>query len=62
MALFDLDGVKPVTPDSGNYWVAENATVLGRVILKEETTIRSRSARTPTSRMAASYTPITACR
>ena len=35
MALYDLDGVKPSTPESGNYWVAENATVLGRVILKE---------------------------
>tara|TARA_Y100001947_G_scaffold139070_1_gene129049 strand:- start:1162 stop:1695 length:534 start_codon:yes stop_codon:yes gene_type:complete len=39
MALFDLDGVKPVTPDSGNYWVAENATVLGRVILKENASV-----------------------
>ncbi|WP_026180640.1 gamma carbonic anhydrase family protein [Henriciella marina] len=39
MALYDLDGVKPVTPESGNYWVAENATVLGRVILKENASI-----------------------
>ncbi|RIJ23343.1 gamma carbonic anhydrase family protein [Henriciella barbarensis] len=39
MALFDLDGVKPVTPESGNYWVAENATVLGRVILKENASV-----------------------
>lgn len=39
MALFDLDDVKPVTPDSGNYWVAENATVLGRVILKENASV-----------------------
>lgn len=39
MALFELDGVKPVTPDSGNYWVAENATVLGRVILKENASV-----------------------
>ena len=39
MALYDLDGVKPVTPDSGNYWVAENATVLGRVILKENASV-----------------------
>lgn len=39
MALYDLDGVKPITPESGNYWVAENATVLGRVILKENASI-----------------------
>jgi len=39
MALFELDGVKPVTPDSGNFWVAENATVLGRVILKENASV-----------------------
>lgn len=39
MALFDLDGVKPITPESGNYWVAENATVLGRVILKENASV-----------------------
>lgn len=39
MALYELDGVKPVTPDSGNFWVAENATVLGRVILKENASV-----------------------
>lgn len=39
MALFDLDGVKPVTPDRDNYWVADNATVLGRVILKENASV-----------------------
>lgn len=39
MALYDLDGVKPSTPDSGNYWVAENATVLGRVILRENASV-----------------------
>ncbi|MEM5518384.1 gamma carbonic anhydrase family protein [Henriciella sp. AS95] len=39
MALYDLDGVKPSIPDSGNYWVAENATVLGRVILRENASV-----------------------
>ncbi|RIJ14960.1 gamma carbonic anhydrase family protein [Henriciella mobilis] len=39
MALFELDGVKPVTPESGNFWVADNATVLGRVILKENASV-----------------------
>ena len=39
MALYELNGVKPVTPESGNYWVAGNATVLGRVILRENASI-----------------------
>ncbi|WP_084419980.1 gamma carbonic anhydrase family protein [Henriciella litoralis] len=39
MALYELDGVKPSTPDTGNYWVAENATVLGNVILRENASI-----------------------
>lgn len=39
MALYDLDGVKPSTPESGNYWVADNATVLGRVILRENASV-----------------------
>ena len=39
MALYELDGVKPSTPESGNYWVAENATVLGNVILRENASI-----------------------
>ena len=39
MALYDLEGVKPITPESGNYWVAENDTVLGRVILKENASV-----------------------
>ncbi len=39
MALYDLDGVKPSTPESGNYWVADNATVLGNVILRENASV-----------------------
>lgn len=39
MALYDLDGVKPSVPSSGNWWVAENATVLGRVELKENASV-----------------------
>lgn len=39
MALYDLNGVKPITPESGNYWVADNATVLGRVILGENASV-----------------------
>lgn len=39
MALYELDGVKPSIPASGNFWVADNATVLGRVILKENASV-----------------------
>lgn len=39
MALYELDGVCPETPLSGNYWVADNATVLGNVILKENASV-----------------------
>lgn len=39
MALYTLDGVEPELPESGNYWVAENAAVLGRVVLKENASV-----------------------
>lgn len=39
MALYDFDGVRPTLPQSGNYWVAENATVLGNVILEENASV-----------------------
>jgi len=39
MAIYELGGVKPETPDSGNYWVADNATVVGNVILKENASV-----------------------
>ena len=39
MALYDLDGICPTIPQSGNYWVAENATVLGNVNLEENASV-----------------------
>ena len=39
MALYSLDGLGPTLPDSGNAWVAGNATVLGNVILKEDASV-----------------------
>ncbi|MEM6410492.1 MAG: gamma carbonic anhydrase family protein [Pseudomonadota bacterium] len=39
MALYALDDIKPEVPASGNYWVAENATVLGNVVLHEDSSI-----------------------
>lgn len=39
MALYSLDDVRPSVPGSGNYWVADNATVLGNVTLKEDSSV-----------------------
>lgn len=39
MAIYALDDVKPTLPESGNYWVADSATVLGNVILRENTSV-----------------------
>lgn len=39
MALYSLDGVAPTLPDSGNAWVAENASVLGNVIMHENASV-----------------------
>lgn len=35
MPLYELDGIAPKTPESGNYWVAPSAHVIGRVELGE---------------------------
>ncbi|MFC6196777.1 gamma carbonic anhydrase family protein [Ponticaulis profundi] len=35
MAIYDLGDKRVSLPDEGKYWVAENATVLGNVVLKE---------------------------
>lgn len=39
MPLFELDGVKVATPGPGRYWVAPNATVIGRVTLGEDVSV-----------------------
>ncbi len=39
MALYDLNGIAPKLPQSGNFWVAENATVLGDVTLHENASV-----------------------
>ena len=35
MAIYDLEDKKVSLPGEGKYWVADNATVLGNVVLKE---------------------------
>jgi len=39
MAVFELDGQAPELPDAGEYWIADNATVIGRVRMKKDTSI-----------------------
>ena len=39
MAIYELDGQRPELPADGRYWIAENATVVGRVRLKADASI-----------------------
>src|SRR5712691_1553872 len=39
MAIFELDGVAPDLPADGRYWIADSASVIGRVRLKTDTSI-----------------------
>jgi carbonic anhydrase/acetyltransferase-like protein (isoleucine patch superfamily) len=39
MAIYELDGQKPELPADGRYWIAETATVIGRVRLKTDASI-----------------------
>ncbi len=39
MALWELDGHKVVTPAGGRYFVAPNATVIGRVTLEDDVSV-----------------------
>ena len=39
MALYSLDGVSPRTPANGRFFVAENAVVVGAVVLEEDASV-----------------------
>jgi len=39
MAIFELDGQAPELPAEGRYWIAENASVVGRVRLKSDASV-----------------------
>jgi carbonic anhydrase/acetyltransferase-like protein (isoleucine patch superfamily) len=39
MAIYELDGAKPDLPAEGCYWVADSASVIGRVRLKADTSV-----------------------
>jgi carbonic anhydrase/acetyltransferase-like protein (isoleucine patch superfamily) len=39
MPIYELDGQQPVLPADGRYWIAETASVIGRVRLKSHASI-----------------------
>lgn len=39
MPIYEIDGQAPEFPADGQYWVAENATLIGRVRLKREASV-----------------------
>jgi carbonic anhydrase/acetyltransferase-like protein (isoleucine patch superfamily) len=39
MSLYALEGVSPTLPESGRYWVAPNAAVIGKVTLGDEVSV-----------------------
>ncbi len=39
MTLYALDGKAPVTPKSGDFWVAPDANVIGNVVLEEAASV-----------------------
>jgi carbonic anhydrase/acetyltransferase-like protein (isoleucine patch superfamily) len=39
MPIYEFDGEKPELPDEGQYWVADTATLIGRVRLKREASV-----------------------
>lgn len=39
MAIYALGDVTPVFPETGNYWVAPGAQVMGNIVLKENASV-----------------------
>jgi carbonic anhydrase/acetyltransferase-like protein (isoleucine patch superfamily) len=39
MPIYELNGARPEFPAEGEYWVAENATLIGRIRLKSQTSV-----------------------
>jgi carbonic anhydrase/acetyltransferase-like protein (isoleucine patch superfamily) len=39
MAIYEIDGEKPDLPADGRWWIAETATVIGRVRLRNDTSV-----------------------
>jgi carbonic anhydrase/acetyltransferase-like protein (isoleucine patch superfamily) len=39
MALYELDGHRVAVPANGRYWVADNATLVGRISIEEDVSV-----------------------
>ena len=39
MTLFALDGIEPTLPDSGNYWIAGDANIIGNVVIGDQVSV-----------------------
>ena len=39
MAIYEIDGEKPDLPEDGRWWIAETAAVIGRVRMRNDTSI-----------------------
>ncbi len=39
MTLYALDGIAPVTPEDGDFWIAPDANVIGRVVMESATSV-----------------------
>jgi carbonic anhydrase/acetyltransferase-like protein (isoleucine patch superfamily) len=39
MPIYELDGIAPEFPGDGSYWIAESAVVIGKVRMKQNTSI-----------------------
>ena len=39
MAIYEIDGFKPEFPQDGHWWVAETATLIGKVRMKQDTSV-----------------------
>jgi len=39
MAIYEIDGTRPTLPESGSYWVADNAQGMGNVVMKENASV-----------------------
>ena len=39
MAIYSLEGQKPELPSDGRWWIAESASVIGRVRLKTDASV-----------------------
>ena len=37
--VFELDGIRPKLPESGDYWIAPGTYVIGNVVLAEGTSV-----------------------